>query len=94
MIWYNFLMSSMFSSPSLLPRYFGDSKSSNMCFTAACWPNTRKKGASFDDCVGKKLYADVALRITSSHSSPFWSLLSYVCFQELVKAFYPSIALG
>ena len=71
MRWYNFLMSSMFSSPSSLPRYFGDSESSNICFTAACRPNIRKKGASFDDCVGKKLYADVAFGITSSHSSPF-----------------------
>ena len=70
MTWYNFLMSSMFSSPSLLPRYFGDSESNNICFTAACWPNIRKKGASFDDCIGKKLYAEVALGIMSSHSSP------------------------
>ena len=68
---YNFLMSSTFSSPSSLPRYFGDSKSSNIYFTAACRSNIRKKGASLDDCVGKKLYAEVALGITSSHSSPF-----------------------
>ena len=59
MMWYSFLMSSMFSSPSL-PRYFGDSESSNIYLTAACWPNIRKKGASFDDCVRKKLYAEVA----------------------------------
>ena len=71
MMWYNFLMSSMFSSPSLLPRYFEDSESNNICFTAACQPNIRKKGASFDDCIGKKLYAEVALGITLSHSSPF-----------------------
>ena len=71
MMWYNFLMSSMFSSPSSLPRYFGDSESNNICFTAARWPNIRKKGASFDDCVGKKLYAEVALGIASFHLSPF-----------------------
>ena len=71
MTWYNFLMSSMFSSPSLLPRYFGDSESNNICFTDVCWPNIRNKGASFDDCIGKKLYAEVAFGITSTHSSPF-----------------------
>ena len=64
-------MSSMFSSPSSLPKYFGDSESNNICFTAACQPNIRKKGASLDNCDGKKLYAEVALGITSSHFSPF-----------------------
>ena len=82
MTWYNFLMSSMFSSP-LLPRYFGDSESSNICFIAACQPNIRKKGASFDDCVGKKLYTDVALGITSSYSSPFCSCFPMVAFKNL-----------
>ena len=76
-------MSSMFSSPSSLPRYFGDSESSNICFTAACQPNIRKKGASLDDCVRRKLYAEVALGIRSSHSSPFWSCFPMVAFKNL-----------
>ena len=83
MTWYNFLMSSIFSSPSSLPRYFGDSESSNICLTAACWPNIRKQGASFDDCVRKKLYAEVALGITLSHSSPFWICFPMVAFKNL-----------
>ena len=81
-------MSSMFSTPSSLCRYFGDSESSNICLTAACQPNMRKKGASLDDCVRKKLYAVVALGITSSHLSPFWSCFPMVAFKNLWK---PSI---
>ena len=52
--------------PSFVPRYFGFSDSSSMCFTAASRPNIRKNGAIPEDSVGKKLYAAVAFHTRSS----------------------------
>ena len=61
--------------PSSVPKYLGLSDSSNVCFTAASHLNMRKKGATPDDSVGKKLYAAVAFHTKSSHGSlVFWLL--------------------
>ena len=76
-------ISSIFNLPSSSPKYFGDSESSSMCFTAAWHPNIRKNGDSLADSVGKKLYTDVALATRSSHSSPLCSCLPMVAFKNL-----------
>ena len=66
---YSFVISSKLIMPSSVPKYFGLSDSSNVCFTAAACPNMRKNGAIPDDSVGKKLYAAVAFQTKLSHST-------------------------
>ena len=73
----------MFIMPSSVPKYFGFSDSSKVCFTTASCPNIRKNGATPDDSVGKKLYAVVAFHTKSSHSTWVSSCLAIVALRNL-----------
>ena len=81
--WYSFVISPMLIMPSSVPRYFGFSNSSKVCFTAALHPNMRKNGAIPDDSVGKKLYAAVAFHTRLSHSTRVSSCFAIVALRNL-----------
>ena len=68
---------------SSVPKYFGLSDSSRVCFTAASHPNIRKNGVKPDDSVGKKLYAAVAFQTKSSHLMQISSCLAIVALRNL-----------
>ena len=80
---YSFDNSSILIMLSSVPRYFGLSDSSKLCFTAASLPNMRKNGAMPDDSVGKKLYAAVVFDTRLSHSTLFSNCLAIVAFKNL-----------
>ena len=80
---YNFDISLMLIMLSSVPKYFGLSDASSVCFTAASYLNIRKNGAIPEDSVGKKLYAVVAFHTRSSHSTRFSSCLAIVAFKNL-----------
>ena len=80
---YSLVMSSMFILLLSVPRYFGDSDASSVCFTFASRPNIRKNGAIPDDSVGQKLYAAVAFQTRSSHSTLFSSCFAMQAFKNL-----------
>ena len=65
---YSFVINPTLIMPLFVPRYFGFSDSSSVCFTAASCMNIRKNGAIPEDSVGKNLYAAVAFHTRSSHS--------------------------
>ena len=79
--------------PSSVPKYFGLSDSSKVCFTAASHPNIRKNGATPDDSVVKKLYAAVAFQTKSSHLTQVSSCLAIVALRNLWNPFDSAIAL-
>ena len=83
----------MLIMPSSVPKYFGFSDSSKVCFTAASHPNIRKNGAIPDDSMGKKLYAAVAFHTRSSHSMWVSSCLAIVALSKFVKSFNSAVAL-
>ena len=87
---YSFDRSSMLIMLPSVPRYFGFSDSSRLCFMAASLPNIRKNGAMLDDSMGKKLYAAVAFHTKLSHSMRVSSCLAVVAFRNLWN---PSILL-
>ena len=80
---YSFVISPTLIMPSFVPRYFGFSDSSSVCFTAASHPNIRKNGAIPEDSVGKKLYAAVAFHTRSSHSTWVSSCFAIVALRNL-----------
>ena len=80
---YSLVINPTLIMPSFVPRYFGFSDSSSVCFTAASRPNIRKNGASPDDSVGKKLYAAVAFHTRSSHSMRVSSCFAIVALRNL-----------
>ena len=81
--WYSFVISPTSIMPSSVPRYFGFSDSSRVCFTAALHPNMRKNGANPEDSVGKKLYAAVAFHTRSSHLTRVSSCFAIVALRNL-----------
>ena len=87
---YSFVINPMLIMPSFVPRYFGFSDSSSVCFTAACHLNIRKNGAIPEDSVGKKLCAAVTLHTRSSHSMRVSSCFAIVALRNLSN---PSILL-
>ena len=80
---WSFVINSTLIIPLSVPRYFGLSDSSNVCFTAASRLNMRKNGATPDDSVGKKLYAAVAFQTKLSHLMRVSNCLVIVALRNL-----------
>ena len=80
---YSFVINPTLIMLSFIPRYFGFSDSSSVCFTAASHLNIRKNGAIPEDSVGKKLYTAVAFHTRSSHSTRVSSCFAIVAFRNL-----------
>ena len=85
---YIFLRASRERMTSSLPRYLNLGLRASVNGILGSLPNIKKKGLSRACLLGKKLYAAVAIRQTSSHSNP-----GLMCFamQAFKNKWNPSI---